>query len=196
MIGRSGNPVFRKDHASLSSGRCRRRMSADHAVRYWISGSRINDFFWFAGAGGAGLAAASAVAGAPDASAEEAAGGGTAALGGGSSGPMRPQADRPSATAATSTTSANGTLTRSKAKGRSTQVAETHQHSRSDRSGEILAITPCQRVYLVSAPFRLPPSAVSASVWPGRARFWVRCHRRRRGFSPTDQPKARRRLRR
>src|SRR5208282_74754 len=116
------------------------RIKTPNSRRYWSSGSRINDFFWL----GAGLA----VTGAPDASAAEAAGGGgTAALGGGSSGPLRPQADRPSA-AATSTASANLTLKRSKAKRRSPPASATRHHSRSNRSGEILAITPCQRVYL------------------------------------------------
>jgi hypothetical protein len=90
--------------------------------RYWSSGSRINDFFWLAAGGGDGATGA----GAPDASAAEAAGGGgTAALGGGSSGPLRPQADRPSAMAVTSTADANLTLKRSKAKRRSPPASAT-----------------------------------------------------------------------
>jgi hypothetical protein len=160
--------------------------------RYWSRGSRINDFFWFGAGGAAGLAVAGAVAGASDASAAEAAGGG-GTEGGGSSGPLRPQADRPRA-AATSTASANLTLKRSRAKRRSTPAPATRNHSRSNRSGEILAITPCQRVYLFSP--ESGTKAASASVWPARARSSARCRHRLRGFSPTFRPRARRRPRR
>ena len=162
--------------------------------RYWSRGSRINDFFWVSAGGASGLAVAGAVAGVSDASAAEAdGGGGTAALGGGSSGPLRPHADRPSAVA-TSTASANLTLKRLRAKRRSTPAPATRNHSRSNRSGEILAITPCQRVYLFSP--ESGTKAASASVWPARARSWARCRHRLHGSSPTFRPRARRRPRR
>jgi hypothetical protein len=64
--------------------------------------------------------------------------------GGGSGGPLRPHAASANA-AAVSTISAKATLRRLKAKRLVPQ--ELLQHSRSHRSGEILAITPCHRVY-------------------------------------------------
>src|SRR5208282_5743767 len=93
-------------------------VTAASARRYWSSGSRINDFFWV----GAGGAAGFPVAGVPDASAAEAAGGG---------GDQHGQRKSDAQTIKGQTT----LLTRFR-----------RQHSRSNRGGEILAITPCQRV--------------------------------------------------